>query len=385
MAHEQCSFYDYLYSSLLFDQFGEKQMISLIGEPSDLINDDATDDSEMNPDEEMTPEDSDDMEADGDEDSGSFKIGEPNDTIDDANDSGISPDGERVFEQTSNLNGLQDVDFISFELDKGDVAIIDVDTSGDINTELRIFDSEGTEVGTSINNAALDETLIFPDETLNPDSYIEFTAKSDGKYYAGVSPTVNEGEERRYDPVTGEFNSSFGGSGGDYNISITVFNGKQGTTAPNDLNGTEEADYIAGLRGNDTLVGGDGDDFLRGGDLNDNLQGGDGNDTLSGDKNNDNLVGGNGDDFLKGGEGSDRLTGGEGADQFILSPTQTGETILDFEDGEDSFLLIGGIAFDDLDISPSSGNAVIKFEDTTLATVEDVDTDMLTELDFIAF
>jgi Ca2+-binding RTX toxin-like protein len=308
-------------------------------------------------------------------------ITEPNNTIADANNSELSLDGERIFEDSGNIESREDQDLIRFQLEEGDVAIIDVDVIIDINVDLeesqnsldsrlRIFDADGEQLQISQVNTAVNETI-------STAPYLEFTAEDAGDYYAGVSGLTD------YNPVTGEVISSFVFDPGDYDISITLFNGIEGTSSRNTLAGTIEADYITGLDGNDTLTGDDGDDFLKGGDFNDLLVGGDGNDILLGEDNNDNLQGGNGDDILRGGGGSDVLTGGEGADQFILNPTQTGETILDFQAEDDLLILTGDIGFSEIDITASSGNAVITFGSITVATIEDVATNVLTEDVFI--
>lgn len=302
-------------------------------------------------------------------------IGEPNNKIADANDSGISPKGEKIFEESSVIQDYKDVDLIKIQLNKGQVAIIDVDVDPEaskLDSQLRIFNAAGKEIALSDNNAAIDETL-------GKDSYLEFTAPSNGEYYVGVSTKI----DTSYDPVTGKIEQNYAYDGGNYDLSINVFNGIKGTNNSDNLKGTNGNDYITGLKGNDTLVGGNGNDFLTGGDGNDLLQGNNGNDTLTGGAGNDKLEGGKGDDFLKGGNGSDRLTGGDGADQFILSSTQTGETITDFKIDQDILRVTGVASFDDLDITQVSGNAVIKVENLTLATLEKVDIDNLTEDVFI--
>ncbi|BAU64278.1 similar to S-layer-RTX protein [Stanieria sp. NIES-3757] len=303
-------------------------------------------------------------------------IGEPNNKIADASDSGISPNGEKIFEESGVIQDQNDVDLIKIQLNKGQVAIIDVDVdpkASKLDSQLRIYNADGKGVASSDNNAAIDETL-------GKDSYLEFTAPSNGEYYVGVSTKIDTG----YDPVTGKLEYPiYGHDGGNYDLSMTVFNGIKGTNNSDNLKGTNQDDYLTGLKGNDTLVGGNGNDFLTGGDGNDLLQGNNGNDTLTGGKGNDNLQGGKGDDILKGGDNSDILTGGEGADQFILSTNQTGESIKDFKAGQDVLVLTGGISYDELDITSVSGNAVIKFENTTLATVEKVSVNSLTEDAFI--
>ena len=103
------------------------------------------------------------------------------------------------------------------------------------------------------------------------------------------------------------------------------------------------------------------------------------------------LDGGNGVDILKGGRGSDRLIGGKGqdfltggadADEFVLTLNQGRDTIEDYEDGIDSFLLTGGLNFGDLSFQSNAGSTLIKAEGKTLAILLGVDASVLGAEDF---
>ncbi|MDJ0596252.1 MAG: calcium-binding protein [Pleurocapsa sp. MO_226.B13] len=95
------------------------------------------------------------------------------------------------------------------------------------------------------------------------------------------------------------------------------------------------------------------------------LEGGAGNDNLLGNSGNDLLVGGADDDLLDGGAGDDRLFGGTDADQFVLREGDGRDTIFDYRDGTDSFLLADGLAFEDLTITQGIGQSVISVTDTS--------------------
>lgn len=140
------------------------------------------------------------------------------------------------------------------------------------------------------------------------------------------------------------------------------------------LRGNGGDDFIEGNAGDDSLGGAFGNDFLRGGNGNDNLNGGVGSDTL---------FGGFGNDLLQGGIGNDFLTGGAGADRFVLAAGQTGETIRDFEDDIDKFVLSGELHFSDLDIISTGNETVIVNNNTVLAVVEETPAFVISVEDFI--
>ncbi len=137
-------------------------------------------------------------------------------------------------------------------------------------------------------------------------------------------------------------------------------------TPDNDLLvGTPGSDRINGFDGNDLLLGRDSDDILNGGSGNDSLFGHNSNDSLLGGDGQDFLVGETGDDFLDGGADNDNLIGSSGTDQFVLREGDGGDTIFDYRDGTDSFLLADGLAFEDLTITQGIGQSVISVTDTS--------------------
>ncbi len=175
-----------------------------------------------------------------------------------------------------------------------------------------------------------------------------------------------------------------------------------GTPGDDFLDGLDGEDTVAGALGNDAVFGGDGDDVVRG-DLNsrspqgkaggdDILYGGAGNDRLGGKGGNDELYGGegddqlwgdDGDDILRGGLGNDQLvgddfSGGTGIDIFVLAVGEGTDTIADFT-SEDAIGLAGGLTFGQLSVVQDGGDALINFEDETLAILAGVNATTLTE------
>ncbi len=169
--------------------------------------------------------------------------------------------------------------------------------------------------------------------------------------------------------------SLFGGNGND------TLKGNPGNDT---LRGGNGNDLLLGGNGNDNLTGNGGRDRLFGGNGNDNLTGNEGRDRLFGGNGDDNLFGGNGNDILQGGGGNDFLTGGAGADQFVLVSGQGGETIRDFEDDVDKFILGTGLSFENLGIlSTGSDTVITNNNNIVLAVVENTQAFEIGVEDFI--
>ena len=170
--------------------------------------------------------------------------------------------------------------------------------------------------------------------------------------------------------------SLFAGAGND------TLNGDSGNDR---LRGGNGNDNLRGNSGNDFIQGNAGNDFIFGGFGNDNLLGGNGRDTLNGGIGNDTLNGGAGDDELQGGIGNDFLSGGAGADRFILAAGQSGETITDFEDDIDKFVLGSGLSFENLDILSTGNETVIinNNNNVVLAVVEVTPAFIISVEDFV--
>ncbi|MEO0538558.1 MAG: VCBS domain-containing protein [Cyanobacteria bacterium P01_A01_bin.123] len=145
----------------------------------------------------------------------------------------------------------------------------------------------------------------------------------------------------------------------------------RGGSGADDMNGGRGNDQLLGEGGDDLLFGGNGADTLVGGKGRDILAGGRGDDILDGGNGLDELEGGEGNDFLFGGNGRDILIGGDGRDQFLLLAGTGEDRILDFENGRDTFVLTGGIGFNDLSITTNlADDVLISLNGQRLATVE---------------
>lgn len=151
------------------------------------------------------------------------------------------------------------------------------------------------------------------------------------------------GQPSPFEPAVEEDDDLLLGGNGDDGLS-----GGWGNDA---LDGGNGDDTLSGGWGGDALDGGNGDDLLVGGLValvsfpdDDLLRGGNGDDTLRGLPGDDTLEGGDGDDVLVPDAGRDVLYGGHGADTFVfgfgapLVPgtlIDTGDRIMDFEQGSD--------------------------------------------------
>ena len=179
-----------------------------------------------------------------------------------------------------------------------------------------------------------------------------------------------------------------------------------GTPDDNRINGFGGNDLLAGDLGNDEISGGDGDDILRG-DLNsrepggtvggdDIIYGGAGNDRIGGKAGNDSLYGDAGDDqiwgdagndLIRGGLGNDILvgddfSGGTGSDTFVLAVGEGIDTIQDFQLGVDFLGLTEDLSFGQIAIAQEDSNTLIRFNDETLAILNGITANTITESAF---
>lgn len=176
---------------------------------------------------------------------------------------------------------------------------------------------------------------------------------------------------------------------------------RTGGDAQDIIRGGRASDPVAGGLGDDVILGGAGDDVLRG-DLNtlsgqgarqggddvlygrggdDRLGGKAGSDTLYGGAGEDRLYGDDGDDVLIGGRGDDlllgdgRSPGGGGADTFVLRAGEGTDRVRDFTAGTDLLGLGGDLTFGRLDFDRSGRGTLVKLGDETLARLDGVSVD----------
>ncbi|MDF2231734.1 VWA domain-containing protein [Albimonas sp. CAU 1670] len=155
-----------------------------------------------------------------------------------------------------------------------------------------------------------------------------------------------------------------------------------GTNRQDRLEGRGGDDLMRGFKAADVLLGGGGDDrgfagkggdVLRGNRGDDLLQGRQGGDKVHGGFGKDVVRGGAGDDVIDGGRGIDKLVGGSEADVFVLvAGVRAFDRVKDFEDGIDSFRVLGadGLGADDLVFRAGDGRARVFLGDDLLAVVQ---------------
>ncbi|EKE97088.1 type I secretion target GGXGXDXXX repeat-containing domain protein [Tolypothrix sp. PCC 7601] len=105
-------------------------------------------------------------------------------------------------------------------------------------------------------------------------------------------------------------------------------------------------------------------DTLDGSDIEDIISGYQSNDTINGKAGDDTIYGGEGDDTIAGGLGNDNIWGNPGKDTFVFAGNDGTDTINDFEKSQDKIKLLDDLSFDQLTITPTSGNVEIKVTDT---------------------
>lgn len=165
-----------------------------------------------------------------------------NDTIDTANALELSADstyasisgaiayyyGRNGVDASDDVDASEDVDMYSFSLNAGDTVKIDIDSTEytipgleraqRADTELRIFDADGTQLAYNAEAPAPGEVFVS-----GRDPYLEFTAPESGTYYLGVAQLGNTS----YDPFTAGSGSGriFPNSGinvGEYELAIDL-------------------------------------------------------------------------------------------------------------------------------------------------------------------
>ncbi len=116
-----------------------------------------------------------------------------------------------------NINPDTDVDMIRFTVTAGQIVDFDIDTvlngSTGLNSNLRLFDAQGTQLSSNNNAAAVGET------TVGFDAYLRYTFATAGTYYLAVSNSTNV----TYSPTTGNGDLAGGQNAtGEYQLIIAA-------------------------------------------------------------------------------------------------------------------------------------------------------------------
>ncbi|MDB9399133.1 Ig-like domain-containing protein [Microcystis aeruginosa CS-567/02-A1] len=195
---------------------------------------------------------------------------------------------------------------------------------------------------------------------------------------APTSPVGTPGD----DVIVGTLgnDSLFGGAGNDIIYAVAGDNYLFGGDGDDQLFGGDGNDALFGGNGNDQLFGGGGNDYLYGGPGDNLLDGGDGDDILYAGNGNNTLLGGAGDDIIYSGSGQNLINGGLGNDLIFLNGGQDTvviaqgagvDTINNFQVSLGQRIgLSGGLSFDQLTLTQSGMDTLIKTGDETLAVLE---------------
>ncbi|MFD2208109.1 beta strand repeat-containing protein, partial [Kiloniella antarctica] len=199
----------------------------------------------------------------------------------------------------------RDYDYVAVSLLAGEKLILDIDNgrggNQNVDTWLRLYDASGNELAENDDSAITNGGA---GSTDGRDSYLEYTASSDGTYYVRV-----ESYDRNDD--------------GDYDLWLSVDNSGVSTPATGfdytvaDGADSDDASVVISTVDSLTLTGTDDGEILIGGSLADIINAG------------------GGDDILIGGAGANVLTGGTGADTFVLSDTSGVDVVTDFNGSGD--------------------------------------------------
>ena len=301
--------------------------------------------------------------------------------------------------------GATDTYEIVLDAQPTSLVTISLDTDGQqiLTPNIAIFDETNWNIPQTITVFAVDDNIVEGDHN----GTITHTITSSDANFDGiaiddlvVNITDNDSDTPPTDPpITGTSGNDvfIGGDGDDIYDGLGGDDMIEGRTGNDQLFGSGGNDTVNGQAGDDMIFGGAGLDSLLGGSGNDILNGEGGADTLIGNEGKDELFGGNGadrlvggfdNDILDGGAGRDTLVGNDGADSFLLRSGDGNDTIQDYDDGTDNFLL-DGINFSDLRFTQSGADTIIRYIDPNtmlrenLATLIGVDAVDLGSDDFL--
>ncbi|MDJ0900572.1 MAG: calcium-binding protein [Xenococcus sp. MO_188.B8] len=282
----------------------------------------------------------------------------------------LDTSGDFSFVSYPNINNNGSIAFFG-SLDEGGSGIFRLDPDGNVLT-----------IADSSDSFSFDFSDLFP--AINDNGTIVFTAELEGVgdgIFTGADPVADE-VITVGDPLFGSTVEGLGCCTEHLNNSGQIVFGTRladGTTAIVRADPT-----IEGTEGRDNLTGTANNERLNGFEDNDLLIGLNGKDTLSGGAGEDFLFGNLDDDVLDGGADDDLLFGGRDADQFVLREGDGRDTIFDYRDGTDSFLLADGLAFEDLTITQGVGQSLISVTYTSeeLASLIGVQANVIGAEDF---
>ncbi|MGB3401271.1 MAG: hypothetical protein WBA77_01125 [Microcoleaceae cyanobacterium] len=301
-------------------------------------------------------------------------------------------------------DGATDTYEIVLDSQPTSLVTISLDTSGQqlFTPNIAIFDETNWNIPQTITVFAFDDNVDEGDHSGTISHTITSSDPNFNSIVIGdvvVNITDNDPTTPTNPPITGTAGNDVftGGPGDDIYDGLGGDDMIEGGGGNDQLFGSGGNDTINGQVGDDAIFGGAGLDSLLGASGNDILYGEGGADTLKGNEGKDELFGGNGadrliggfdNDILDGGAGRDVMIGGDGADSFLLRSGDGNDTIQDYDDGTDNFLL-EGIQFSDLRFTQSGADTIIRYTDPTtmvrenLATLIGVDAVNLGSDDFL--
>ncbi len=130
-----------------------------------------------------------------------------------------------------------DVDVIKFSATSGQTIGVDVDAANGstLDSYIRVFAADGTEIGSGNDNAAA------PSETVGNDSYMTFTAPSTGDFFVAVSNSANTSYS--FSAGTGDTGT---GSTGAYSVVLTYLDSDDQLTEAAALASTVDEVTVSG-------------------------------------------------------------------------------------------------------------------------------------------
>jgi Ca2+-binding RTX toxin-like protein len=242
------------------------------------------------------------------------------------------------------------------------------DPNGDYSGQTYLVFGKGDAFSASINLSELDGTDGFALNGVNANDFsgisvsatdINGDGLSDliiGASYADPNGNINAGSSYVIygtKPIIGDAgNNTLNGT-----VSGDTIYGRGGN---DQIFGSEGVNTLFGQDGNDLIYGGSQVDYIYGGKGNDQLFGAEGNNKLFGDVGNDTIYSGSGNDLIDGGIGNDSIWLGGGQDIIVLASGKGFDTINNFQLGQTTLGLSGGLTFNDLNIAQRGNNTLIE-------------------------